>query len=194
MIRKNQEEQNYLTYGQLNLITSSRFNWALLAAWTREYIHSVAGGLNNVKDIGDRLYRVPVDFYNLVLPFVGKANADRVLNITSLRQITLMSLITAMKNNDVETVNANTIRLYQLADELAIFLAQINPYWSQETWRSLFYQNIRMNLDLASSYMSGDYERDIALYDELLQHSSVLGDEMARGMFRFLATHIAPVT
>lgn len=194
MIRKHQEEQNYLTYGQLNLITSSRFNWALLAAWTREYIHSVADGLSNVQEIGDRLYRVPVDFYNLVLPFVGKANADRVLNLTSLRQITLMSLINAMKNNDVETVNANTIRLYQLADELAVFLAQINPYWSQDTWRNLFYQNIRMNLDLASSYLSGNHEKDIAVYDDLLQHSSVLGDEMARGMFRYLATPVAPIT
>jgi hypothetical protein len=48
--------------------------------------------------------------------------------------IVLMTLINAMKNNDVETVNANTKRLYQLADELATFLAQINPYWSQDTW------------------------------------------------------------
>jgi hypothetical protein len=130
MICKNQEEKNYLTYGQLNLITSSRFNWALLAAWTREYIHSVADGLSNVKEVGDRLYRVPVDFYNLVLTFVGRTNADRVPNITSLRMITLMTLINAMKNNDVETVNANTLGLYQLADELASFLAEINPYWS----------------------------------------------------------------
>jgi hypothetical protein len=193
MICKNQEDANFLTYGQLNLITSSRFNWAVLAAWTREYIHSVADGLPNVKEIGDRLYSVPVDFYNLVLPFIGRTNADRVLNLTSLRQITLMSLIHAMKNNDVETVNANTMRLYQLANELAAFLAQINPYWSQDTWRSLFYQNIRMNLDLATSYMSGDYGKDIALYDELLQHSSLLGDEMAAGMFRYLSTPVAPV-
>jgi hypothetical protein len=38
--------------------------------------------------------------------------------------------------------------------------------------------------------MSEDHERDIALYDELLQHSSVLGDEMARGMFRYLTTPV----
>ncbi len=98
MIRKNQQEERYLSFGQLNLITSSRFNWALLAAWTREYIHSVTHELRNIKEIGDRLYRVPVDFYNLVIPFVGKANADRVLNLTSLRMIVLMTIINAMKN------------------------------------------------------------------------------------------------
>ncbi|HHU18177.1 MAG TPA: hypothetical protein GXZ70_08230 [Clostridiales bacterium] len=131
MIRKNQQEERYLSFGQLNLITSSRFNWALLAAWTREYIHSVTHELRNIKEIGDRLYRVPVDFYNLVIPFVGKANADRVLNLTSLRMIVLMTIINAMKNNDVETVNTSTLRLYQIADELATFLAQINNriYW-----------------------------------------------------------------
>ncbi|WP_461372037.1 hypothetical protein, partial [Candidatus Darwinibacter acetoxidans] len=97
----------------------------------REYIHSVTHELRNIKEIGDRLYRVPVDFYNLVIPFVGKANADRVLNLTSLRMIVLMTIINAMKNNDVETVNTSTLRLYQIADELATFLAQINNriYW-----------------------------------------------------------------
>lgn len=192
MIRKNQQNERYLSFGQLNLINSSRFNWALLAAWTREYIHSVSHELSNIKEIGDRLYRVPVDFYNLVLPFVGKTNADRVLNLTSLRMIALMTIINAMKNNDVETVNVNTLRLYQLADELATFLARINPYWSRETWRTLFYHNIKLNLDLVTSHMSEDIEKDIALYDELMQHSAVLGDEMSRGMFLYLTTPVAP--
>jgi len=163
MIRKNQEEAGYLTYGQLNLITSSRFNWVLLAVWTREYIHSVVDGLDNVKEMGNRLYRVPVDFYNLVLPFIGRINADRLLNLTSLRIITMMNLVNAMKNNDTEAVNANTVRLYQIADELANFVAEINPYWSHAIWQNLFYQNIRMNIDLITSYMSGNHELDIAV-------------------------------
>ena len=49
------------------------------------------------------------------------------------------------------TVDEATVRLYQNADQLAAYLAQINPYWSEEEWKRLlyeYYENIILQMVL----------------------------------------------
>ncbi|MCR8965139.1 hypothetical protein O0550_18360 [Brevibacillus halotolerans] len=41
---------------------------------------------------------------------------------------------------------------------IAIFLSRINPYWSQEEWRQMMYQHLRLLTAEVAARIAGNYE------------------------------------
>lgn len=186
MIKKSEARRDYITFGQLNIITDSRFNWVRFNSWIRSYIISLVSGFGNLEQTSARLYRAPLDFYNLLLPIIGRENAEQVLNYFTIHIGTLEALANAIRTNDTNMVNAATARLYQNAERLAEFFAEINPYYSEEIWKNFLNKNIRMTIDQIFNLMAGNYELDIIIFDRILEQAILMGDYMSRGLFNFL--------
>ena len=189
MIIKNQNQQqqaNYcITYGQLNLIKDTRTILIHLVSWMRQYFQSIIMSLTNLEAIRSRLYDVPLEIYHTFLPFFGSIVAERFLNLLTIQISILGILAEAIKNGDQEAVNTNTVRLYGNANELAEFLSQINPYWNQTQWQILINQFLRMSIDQMVAIASGNYDRDVEIYDRLERHTYIIADYVSSGIIQY---------
>ncbi len=105
--------------------------------------------------------------------------------ITETYIIGLKNLIDAMLYGDHEKADESIRRLYEIADQNASYLAQLNPYRDEEKWRDLFYV---FNRDLVAEVMaiqSDDYIRALDIFDSLMEEALKRADYYAEGFIHF---------
>lgn len=193
MVYKNETRDPSPVTGQMNLIFRGRMLWRDLATWLATYMFSVAGGYGNQDAISARLYQLPLDYGNVMKLFFGDKLSEDYINLLSTYIITLQSLFLAMMKGDADAVNTYAKQLYQNIDQRAAFLAQINPFWQQDVWRSLLYNFNGLVMDFATSLLSKDFQKNIDIFDRLLSMSSVIGDYFSEGIFNYLSYTESPV-
>ncbi|HVI42798.1 MAG TPA: hypothetical protein VM577_19500, partial [Anaerovoracaceae bacterium] len=79
-------------------------------------------------------------------------------------------------------------RLYQNVEERAAFLEAINPYWSAAESRNFFGTYIQYVIEGANALSSGDYTKDIEIYDRLTAHTNKMGDVFAQGLYDYITS------
>ena len=195
MVSKRRQEQQmvtYIPYGQMNLIINFRALWLNLAMWSRSFLLSIATGLPNTKAVSDRLYEVPVQLGSLLQLIFGQQSAETFVNLLSTHIVQMETTMMAQKNGNNQAVSDSVKLLYQNADELATFLSQINPFWFQTQWQNLLYTYISMTFEQTTALLSGDYVKDIQVFDRIQFQTSLIGDYMANGIIQYLAVKGSP--
>jgi len=96
----------FLTYGQLNLLRNFEALWLSLALWTRAFALRVSYGVDYTA-IFNRLYRVPLDFYNSLQLIFSPEQLEAFVNLLTTHITLITNIIVAQKNNDIRTVQAN---------------------------------------------------------------------------------------
>lgn len=94
------------------------------------------------------------------------------------------NLVNAAKSGDAATVNQEREKWYANADEIAAFLAGINPYWSKDQWTSMLHKHLKLTEEEAVARLMGQYAKDVALYDVIEDQALMMGDYMAEGIIR----------
>jgi len=186
-IHEHQQNNNCLPYGQVNMIYSTRALWRDLANWTRSYLISIFLGVGYQEAVFLRLYRIPNEFGEFFRFLFGQEIAERHINLLSQHIMILQSVIHSVLAGDQAAVNHNTARLYQNADERAAFLAEINPFWDEIQWKSLFYQYNNLTFQELTTFITQNYDLNINIFDTLLDHALKMGDYYAEGLFKYIS-------
>ncbi|MDD3169746.1 MAG: hypothetical protein PHC91_09855, partial [Eubacteriales bacterium] len=111
----------------------------------------------------------------------------------SMYIIIFLRLFQAQMAGDANAAGEYARQLYQNIEQRAAFLAQINPYWELDTWRTLLYTFNNMILEDSTSLLSKQYQQNIMIFDRLLTQSSIIGDYFSAGIFNYL-TAAQPVS
>lgn len=185
MISKNQLQDNLITYGQMNLIFQSRKLWRDLVMWSRLYLTSRVAGIGTLEDVFNRIYRIPVEFGNLIRLVFGDQVAEVIIQQLSSNVILYQQLVEAMISGNNEAASAIAQELYRSGDERAKFLASINPFWDETQWRSLLYSFFVYSFQEIIAIINND-PRNVEQFDQFLEHADVMGDYLAQGLFDFI--------
>lgn len=182
MISKNQVlNPNYIT-AQMNFIYRARMLWRDLASWLRAYKVSLHGGLGNIEAVSQRLYRIPLEYGNILRVFLGENNVEQFIQLLSQYIVLLQSLFVAQINNDINEVNNLTQQIYQNINSTAAFLASTNPYWTASQWETLINSFTSMQIEEATTFLTKDYERNIQIFDRILALTTIIGDYFSEGL------------
>ncbi|MDD3170047.1 MAG: hypothetical protein PHC91_11375 [Eubacteriales bacterium] len=187
MIIKNSFNPQCITYSQMNLIFNSRVYYWRLTAWTRAYLLSRYFGIGTAEDLFSRLYFETLDLGNMLKIIHGREDAEQYSQILSRFAITLRDIITAQLDGNIEAVNRNVNRLYEIAAERKAFIQAINPYASPE-YEDIFERYIQYILEEANALAAGDYSREIAVYDLLTVHVDRMGDVFAEAIYNYITS------
>ena len=179
------EAANHITYGQMNLINTLRELWMELPMWRRAYLVSFNANLEDLSVINDRLYKAPTNIGDVLEPFFGRTIGRTIEDFIRQEIIIWIEILRAEKAGDTEVINENTQRMYQNADQMAAYLAQVNPYWDEETWKRLFYEYYETTLLEMVDVLSGRNERAITLYESMQNQALNIADYMARGLIAY---------
>jgi len=79
-------------------------------------------------------------------------------------------------------VEADSARWNQNADEIAVFLADLNPYFEESAIRDALYLHLAMTNDEVVARVNGNYTADIETYDEIYDQILVLSDTLSDGI------------
>jgi len=170
-----------LSFEDLNIIDTIQELWMQYIMWERSLLMTLAFNHPNLEFILSRIYRVPLDFYNTLRVFYGTRVAQQMLDYLQSRINSEIGLIDAMIQGDESAVDAYMADLYRTTDELAEFFGQF-PYWDASEWKSLLYRDVGLFIDEIRALISGDYEREIIIFEIMMDNASAIGRFMAAGI------------
>jgi hypothetical protein len=192
MISINQNQNNYITYGQMNLINDFRTHWEEFAIWIRSFMVSTITGFSNITSISNRLYQIPSSLGSMFEPYFGVKASEQLQQLLLLYIVNAQSLITAEYSKDKQAADAAATALFQSSDDIADFLASINPYWNKSQWEYLFYYLNELIITETVTMLAGEYDKELDIRDRMMKHALVMGDYMASGVMSYLVPKASP--
>jgi hypothetical protein len=171
---------------QINLINVFRKLWEQHVMWTRSFIISTAAELGDLDVVTERLLRNPTDFANVLKNFYGIENAKKFEALLKDHLLIAASLVNNAKKGDTAAALADRKKWYKNADEIAIFLSQLNPYWPMREFQRLFYNHLKMTEDEAVYRLNNKYNLDVAIFDSIVAQALKMADFMSYGIIEQL--------
>lgn len=169
---------------QLDIIKTLWRLWIEHVLWTRAFIVSASFGLADLDAVTNRLLQNPADFARVLRPLYGNLKAREFERLFTEHLLIAAALVNAAKAGKAAEVEAQRAKWYKNAEEIASFLADINPFWSRSSWRSMLFEHLRMTENEAVQVLTGQYAESIAQYDAIQRQAIVMADEMSQGIIR----------
>ena len=174
----------YLESEQFSLISSLRELWIWLAIRSRSLIVSASAGLRDIQAITDVLSALPESFSAELGKYFEPQEADRFAELLQEFISTTEALIAAEKSDEERMTGQETANLYRDAGRIASYLASINPYWNRQNLEELVVDYIEILLAGLVARMSGDYRREMTIFEYLLAQAVKIADYLAEGIAR----------
>lgn len=168
----------------ISIINTFRKLWFEHVVWTRSFIVSTAANLGDLQPVTARLLRNPTDFANVLKSFYGDDKAKRFSDLLTEHLTIAAQLVNAAKAGNTEAINNSRTMWYANADKIAGFLADINPYWSKNKWVLMLDDHLKLTEEEAVARLTGQYAKDVSLFDVIEDQALMMGDEMAEGIIR----------
>ena len=185
-----EEGEPCITYDQVNQIYNIRIFWYEMAIWTRNYMLSKYAGLGDVERDFARLKRVPAIYLNYLRGIFGDRVSEEYEEALNAYVELLDAFFSAQMEGNIDEINRITQLLYQNADQRATLVSAINPFWDAEIARSRLYNNIRATIDESTTFLTGDYARNIDIFSRLLDQAESMSYYLAQGLFDYISyTH-----
>lgn len=156
--------------------------WEEHIMWTRSFIISTAESLGDLQVVTKRLLRNPRDFGDVLSQYYGNEKAKTFENLLTSHLEIGGKLVTDSKNGDTAAAEIDRRNWYKNADEIADFLAGINPYWTKRQWQSMLYEHLKITEEEAALRLKKQYAEDVAIYDTIENQALAMADYMARGI------------
>ena len=166
----------------MELTNYFRMLWEQHIAWTRMAVMGIIHQLPESELILQRLLRNATDFSNALAPFYGEEAAREFARLFT-NHITIASeLVQALMAGDNNAVTETDRRWRENADQIADFLADINPYWRDDDWSAMLYEHLDLLSANIESMLAQNYEESISGYDEIEMQALEMADMMAEGL------------
>jgi hypothetical protein len=157
-----------LTYQDAATLLNIQRLWLELVEWIRHFFHCALESRPDQTAIGNYLFiSLPTEIAREFKKYYSEAESQRFLDIISRMIGTNWQLATAYKNKDKTAIDLSTDRLYQTADELAEFLAGINPYLEEAQLKEMLHEYVRLRIRDVVALLDGNYESEIQIYEEI---------------------------
>ena len=169
---------------QINIINTFRELWEQHVLWTRAFIKSTILGTGDQPYAAARLMRNPSDFANILKLYYGKDNAVQFQKLFEEHLTIAASLVGNAKSGNSIAAAEDERRWYQNADQIALFLSELNPFWSMQEWQRMMYEHLRMTKQEAVYFLTQQYQESVNLFDAIQNEALKMADYMAQGVIR----------
>lgn len=176
--------QNVCSNQQICLMKQIRKLWSQHVYWTRFFIISIAAELSDLECVTNRLLQNPNDFAQMLEPFYSEEKANRFQVLLAEHIQIGGELVNALKNYDQKAADCARKKWYANSDEIAKFLACINPCWSESKWRNMLYDHLKMTEKEAALHLQCCYDKDIEIFDKIESEALMMSDYMFCGIIK----------
>ncbi|NLK39120.1 MAG: hypothetical protein GX303_02560 [Clostridiales bacterium] len=169
---------------QINLINDFRKLWMDELIWGHSLISSIIDGSGDVSYVVRRLFRMPEEFAELFRKFYGVENAATIESLVRQHLLITATIVNDQGTLNEEAYNADRERWFENADNIAMFLSQINPFWNVDIWKQLLHEYIELLETVITSRFNEKYDIEIETFDILHEHVMKMSDYIVEGIKR----------
>jgi hypothetical protein len=168
---------------ELALRMDMRRLWEDHVTWTRLAIISLTTESPDTEATVGRLLRNQADIGDAIAPYYGRAAGDELTRLLRGHILIAADLVGAAAAGDGAGVEDAQARWSANAGEIASFLAAANPRaWTVEELSAMLHEHLRLTTDEALARLAGDWEADVAAYDEIHLHALGMADALSAGI------------
>lgn len=181
---KNQFDlEGCITYDEMNSILSIAMFWIGLVEWFRAYRISIMAGLGQQEELYNRLMQHIIEFGEQLKVFIDEELVDGFIILIQEYIDLIGQLLSARLTDNVEEAD----RIFQLIienmNQRAGYLASIFPNLDETQWRNQLYKmNVNL-IQMGTAFMTGDYAKNIAIFDALENQAEDMGFYFAQNLF-----------
>jgi hypothetical protein len=177
------EPHKKLGFEELAFHDAMRKLWEDHVTWTRMFIVEFAADSPATQATADRLLQNQVDIGDAIKPFYGDEAGEGLTALLQDHILTAADILAAAKAGDEEGVAEASERWYGNADDIAAFLSTANPdHWPLDEMQAMMREHLDLTLAEAVARLQGDFQADIAAYDEIHGQILEMADMLSAGI------------
>ena len=169
---------------EVDLMNEMRRLWEEHIMWTRMVIMSIVENSQDEDLVTKRLLRNPSDFAELLKDLYGDKVASKFEELFTNHLVIAAELVKAAVSGDNSAASEAEKKWYANADEIAAFLANTNPYWTEKMWKDMLYEHLALTKDEAVDRINKYYAADILVYDKIQTEALKMADIMSEAIIR----------
>ncbi len=174
----------WISINEVRLLNQMNLVWEQHIMWTRMLLISIAENLKDLDATQARLLRNPKDIENVFRTYYGNNVASQIEKLLTEHLVIGKNIIVALKNNNEKEATELNKKWYKNADDMAELFSRINPFYSKEEVRNMFYEHLKLTTNEVKARLKGDYVADINAYDivqkEILKMAQFFVDGIVR--------------
>lgn len=178
------KSKHCITKSQLALISAMRKLWMEHAFWTKNAIDSILAGSDDTGVVVDRLLRNQDDIGNLIKPYYGIAAGNQLATLLRSHINIAGELVQAVKAGDQTNIERLNQMWYANADQIVAFLSKANPELSEAELKTMFYKHLQQVTDIVMARASGNWAKEVMVYDAGENHLIHIADYLAQGIIK----------
>jgi hypothetical protein len=156
--------------------------WEDHITYTRNYIISALGDLQDTKEVAQRLLKNQDEIGRAIVPFYGEEAGKKLASLLRDHILIAADVVKAAKADDQKELKAQQKKWTQNADDLASFLSKANPNWPEKDLKAMLHEHLALTTDEVVSRIKKEWNADIAAYDKGHLHILKLADALAGGI------------
>ncbi len=172
------------TPAAVDLRNAMRQLWEEHIVYTRNFIISALGGLEDTGKIAERLLRNQDDIGNAVKPIYGEEAGKKLAALLRDHILIAADIVTAAKSGDGDGVAKGQKKWIANADDIAGFLSSANPNWPPQTLKDMLYKHLAFTTTEVVSRLKKDWDADIEAYDKGHAHMLMFADALTDGIVK----------
>jgi hypothetical protein len=158
--------------------------WTERLVWVRQLILSIMLSLRDLNFVAERVQRNTAEFGQILGSVYGLEAGQKFEYLFNKYILILSEIVPTIKSGQ------NTDILMQqwlsVAEEIAEFLSQLNPYWDKSEIEALIRNQIQLEFDFASDLKKEKFEQGIANFDPAYDNARKAGQLMIDGTKMYL--------
>lgn len=158
--------------------------WSEHSTYTRLAIDNIVDGSPSTTAVVNRLLQNPSDFAKALAPYYGEQAAAQFEKLLHDHLTLAADLVKAAKAGKTKEAAAIEQKWYTNADDIAAWMARVNPYWSEAEARKLMHEHLDMVKEIAVARLSKQYEKENEVTDLNYQHLLMFADFMTDGLLK----------
>ena len=174
-----------------SLRTGMRRLWADHAIWTRQYIVAAVAGTPDAEHAAARLLRNQEDIGNAIVPYYREEAGAALTQYLKEHILIAVDLVSAAKERNTVRFGIFDRKWTRNARAIATFLSKANPYWSKKDVMDLLELHLQLTKGEAVARLEGNWEADVAAFDEILTEMLTLSDALCEGIVQQFAEKFA---
>jgi hypothetical protein len=172
------------TQSEVDLRNAMRQLWEDHIVYTRNFIISSVGDLEDRGKIAERLLRNQDDIGNAIKPIYGEEAGNKLAALLREHILIAADIVKAAKAGDSEGVAKGQKKWTGNADDIAVFLSGANPNWSVQTLKDMLYKHLALTTTEVVSRLKKDWPADIDAYDKGHAHMLMFADMLTEGIVK----------
>jgi hypothetical protein len=182
-----------ITFEEMNDIYNVMVLWFELVIWTRNFMIRRYTNTEGGDMALDKLREISTTYVLTLSKFFNNFDVDEYIQLFFNYISLIEEFVNAMIDNDLDTINRTTVELYQNADDRAIFLSSISPLWDETYLKEILYANLSSTIEESTSFLSGDYQKNIDIFTRLLDQAEMTSTMLANGLFAHITKDRPPM-